>query len=138
VKRSPELTPLSHDHHGALYVALQLKRAEPEARQAFLEFIAGKGEEHFREEESVLLPAWAAADPGAEEPLAARVAADHLELRAAGRRLRAGSADEDELRRIGELLEGHVRFEERELFPLIESRLDADALREVGEELAHP
>lgn len=137
MKRSPALTPLSHDHHGALFLALQLKRAEDEsAGAAFAEFIAGEGERHFREEESVLLPAWAAADPEADKAMAARLAAEHLELRAAGRRLSAEGLAVEELHRVGELLDAHVRFEERELFPLIESRLDDAALAAVGEQLA--
>ncbi len=137
MKRSPALTPLSHDHHGALYVALQLKRAEDvSAGGAFAEFIAGEGERHFREEESVLLPGWAAADPEADGGMAARVAAEHLELRSAGRRLAAGELGVDDLRRMGELLEAHVRFEERELFPLIEARLGDEALSALGAELA--
>lgn len=137
MKRSAELTPLSHDHHGALFVALQLKRAEDEAAgEAYAEFISGSGERHFRAEESVLLPGWAAADPGADSAMAARVAADHLELRAAGRRLAGDGLTVEELRRVGELLEAHVRFEERELFPLIEERLDDEALGALGAELA--
>jgi hemerythrin-like domain-containing protein len=136
LKRSPELTPLSHDHHGALFVALGLKRAEDlGAGEAFAEFIAGKGERHFHEEETVLLPGWAAADPDADESMTARVSAEHLELRAAGRRLAAGKLDVEDLHRVGELLEAHVRFEERELFPLIESRLDDATLAALGEEL---
>jgi hypothetical protein len=137
VKRSPELTPLSHHHHGALFLAMKLKRAEDEAPAAELaEFMAGKGERHFREEESILLPGWAAADPDADPALAARIAAEHLELRAAGRRAAAGGVGGDELHRLGELLEAHVRFEEREVFPLIESRLDERALAALGAALA--
>jgi hemerythrin-like domain-containing protein len=137
VKRSPELTPLSHHHHDALFLALQLKRAEDMGPgEAFAEFIAGKGERHFREEESVLLPGWAAADPGADPALAARVSAEHLELRAAGRRFGAGELTVPDLHRLGELLDAHVRFEERELFPLIEERLDEAAIAAIGEELA--
>jgi hypothetical protein len=141
VKRTEALTPLSHDHHQALFVALALKRAEDlGAGGAFAEFIVGKGEEHFREEESILLPAWVAADPQADKAMAGRVLSEHVELRAAGRRLAADGLDVEALRRLGALLEAHVRFEERELFPLIESRLDERSLRALGEELAgvHP
>ena len=42
----------------------------------------------------------------------------------------------EELRELGELLERHVRFEERELFPVIEAGLDADAISRVGAEIA--
>jgi hemerythrin-like domain-containing protein len=137
VKRAEELAPLSHDHHQALFVAMRLKRAEDlGAGDAFTEFIEGKGEEHFHEEETILLPAWAAADPEADLAMVARVLSEHVELRAAGRRLRARGLSLAELHGLGELLDAHVRFEERELFPLIERRLDGASLRRLGAEIA--
>ncbi len=137
MKRSPELTPLSHEHHQALFVALGLKRAaDPSAGNPFLDFMGSAGEEHFRAEESLLLPWWIAHDPAADVELATRVVAEHLELRAAACALRAGKPSVKSLRELGEKLEGHVRFEERELFPRIERGLDADSLRELARQLA--
>ena len=129
MKRAPELVPLSHDHHQALSVALQLKRAEDRTpAEAFLDFFESDGTEHFRIEEEVLLPTWLAADPQADRMLAQRVAAEHLEIRTRALRLRDPTTAVDDLRALGELLEAHVRFEERELFPLIESGLDQRAI----------
>ena len=138
MKRSPELTPLSHDHHQALFVAMRLKRAEDaeEARESFLEFWRSHGSVHFVIEEGILLPGWLEADPQAERELAARVASEHLELRALARRIERGESGLKELAELGGLLEAHVRFEERELFPLIESRLDGEAISRVGAEIA--
>lgn len=142
MKRSPELTPLSHDHHQALFVAMQLKRATPDdspfAVQAFLDFTEETGEPHFRIEEEILLPGWLAAGGAGEQAvaMAARVSAEHLEIRASARRLRAERVGADDLRNLGELLDRHVRFEERELFPLIEGSLDEDAIRAIGAEIA--
>ncbi len=142
MKRSAELKPLSHDHHQALFVAMQLKRASPEdgpfAFQAFADFVRETGDRHFRIEEEILLPAWLAGVGAAAEPaaLAARVAAEHLEIRARARRLAAAGPAPDELRELGDLLERHVRFEERELFPLIEDALDETAIRDLGLEIA--
>jgi hemerythrin-like domain-containing protein len=137
VKRSPELTPLSHEHHQALVVAMALKRAEgPEAAAALVDFHRSDGERHFEIEERILLPGWLAADPGADHAAAARVLGDHLELRAAVRRLQAGEPTVAELHRLGALLETHVRFEERELFPAIEAALDEGVLAELGAAIA--
>ena len=36
---------------------------------------------------------------------------------------------------LGELLNDHVRFEERELFELLESRLNPDELARLGQEI---
>jgi hypothetical protein len=63
VKRSEALAPLSRDHHQGLFVAMQLKRAAPDtreaARAAFIEFFEIEGGRHFRAEEELLLPAFA-------------------------------------------------------------------------------
>jgi hypothetical protein len=61
--------------------------------------------------------------------------------RATGRRARgceleiavaAGIVDRETLAAAGELLEAHVRLEERELFPLIEELVPDDELRRLG------
>jgi hemerythrin-like domain-containing protein len=137
VKRSEELTPLSRDHHQALFVALQLRRAEDleGAREAFLPFWEEKGAEHFRIEEEVLLPGWIDRCPDAAREPAGRLCAEHLEIRVAARRLAAGALSLEQARALGERLDEHVRFEERELFPRIEADLTAELLAELGEEL---
>jgi hemerythrin-like domain-containing protein len=139
VKRSPELTPLSHEHHQALFVAIGLKRAEgdgAEATAAFLDYHEATGERHFEIEEQVLLPGWLAVDPDGDADAARRGHAEHLDFRTATARLRAREAAADELRALGELLERHVRYEERELFPMIESRLGDEQLRSLGAAIA--
>ena len=138
MKRSPELTPLSHDHHQTLFAALKLKRWDDQAAATddFLGFWHAQGADHFRIEEDILLPAWLAGDEGADERLATRVLTEHLEARALVRKLEHESAAADDLKQLGELLERHVRFEERELFPAIEDGLDDDALEQLGAELA--
>jgi Hemerythrin HHE cation binding domain len=127
VKRDPALVLLSRDHHQALFVAQKLARASAEtaaqARAAVLAYWEGHGRAHFRCEEEVLLPAYAGhADPyGA---LVARVLCDHVAIR---HRIAAVERDSTTtvtaLQELGSLISGHVRREERELFPLIESAL---------------
>ena len=134
MKRSPELTPLSREHHTALARALGLRRAEPDtvadAVAAFREFFATKGERHFAKEEELLLPALG---PG-DEALADRLRAEHAEVR----RLAAELGDDvAAARELGELLNDHVRFEERELFPHLEATLDPARLEEIGRQLGH-
>ena len=140
MNRHPALQQLSRDHQHALAVALELTRATEAtvgaARARFLDFWHGEGREHLREEEEVLLPALArAGDP--DDPIIARVLIDHRELRrgaatVAGR----GPVSPATLRAVGERLRDHVRREERQLFPLIESALDDATLRAVAARLA--
>ena len=68
--------------------------------------------------------------------MASRVSAEHLEIRASTRALGAAQPAPDELRELGALLERHVRFEERELFPAIEASLDEATIRALGAEIA--
>jgi mannose-6-phosphate isomerase-like protein (cupin superfamily) len=134
VKRHPALVPLSHDHHHALVEARRLRRAadhddDPEpAAAAFAGFYAAVNVPHFREEEETLFPLVA----GDEEarPLVVEALLDHQRLHALVAELRRSTDVRRPMREIADLLEAHVRREERELFPLIE-RLVADRLEPV-------
>lgn len=137
MKRSPELTPLSHDHHQALFTAHQLAHAEDATAAAgFRTYWAEHGSRHFRIEEEILLPAWFDADPRADVAMATRVLTEHLGIRKAVRALERDEASVDELVELGTLMQRHVRFEEREVFPLIESRLSDATIATLGEEIA--
>ena len=134
VKRSPELIPLSRDHHVALEHALRLVRATdadlPAVTARFLAFFVHDGERHFVQEEELLVPAI----PGDARELAQRLLDEHAAIRDAARRL--GEAQELEVAtELGGLLTAHVRFEERELFPLLEDRLPASKLRDIARAL---
>jgi len=134
MKRVPELRDLSDDHHTGLVLARRCKQAggrdaasTPEAVwQQVLEAFAGHLEPHFRIEEDHLLPALEAIGEGS---LAERIREDHRELRAlrdAGHPTRASVA------RFGELLEAHIRYEERQVFEPVQQRLPARALQAVA------
>jgi hemerythrin-like domain-containing protein len=136
MKRSEALKVLSHQHHQGLFAALQLRRAGPEtaaqARQAFLDFFEREGASHFRAEEELLLPAYAR-HTAYDKPEIVRVLTDHVDLRRRGQDLEANAhPDPSALRELGERLEAHIRFEERELFPMIESVLPDDELAQLG------
>jgi mannose-6-phosphate isomerase-like protein (cupin superfamily) len=134
MKRHPALISLSHDHHHALVQARRLRRAaerddDPRAvAEAFVEFLTAVGVPHFREEET-LFPL--VADSDAPRPLVVEVLLEHQRLHALVAELRSSADVRTPMRQLGELLEAHVRREERELFPLIE-RLAADQLERAG------
>jgi hypothetical protein len=126
MKRDPALTSLSHDHHQALFVAQQLRRATAEtareARDTFLEFWEAHGSAHFRLEEEILLPAYRVhGDP--HDPLVAAVLRDHAAIRRQADALGGGPPATAALQDLGARLADHVRLEERELFPLVESAM---------------
>ena len=141
MKRNPGLVTLSRDHHQALCVAQKLRRATAdtaqEARSAFVAYWEEHGRAHFRLEEEILLPAYAAhADP--HHPLVARALCDHVAIRARADALAVNEAPGPAtLRELGEGLADHVRLEERELFGLIEAALPAARLAAVAAALEH-
>jgi hemerythrin-like domain-containing protein len=135
MKRHPGLQTLSRDHHQALLIAQRLRRANgsaaAQAQAAFLEFWHSEGELHFRVEEEVLLPRFAAAG-GARSAAIARVLVDHAEIRLRALRLQGEPASTAVLKELGELLAEHVRLEERDLFPAIEEVLSDRQLRKLA------
>ena len=136
MKRNDALRVLSHQHHQGLFAALQLRRAGPEtaaeARRVFLDFYERDGAGHFRAEEEYLLPAYAR-HTRSDRPEIVRVLTEHVDLRRRGQDLEARSdPDPAELSELGDRLERHIRFEERELFPMIEAALPDDELSQLG------
>ncbi|MFW5397304.1 MAG: hemerythrin HHE cation binding domain-containing protein [Candidatus Accumulibacter regalis] len=126
MKRHDTLQDLSREHHTALKLALDARRAATSgdaervatAAATCTRVFAAALEPHFRSEESGLLPAMLAG----EEALVARTLREHAELRALVGRL--PDADATTLLSFADLLSAHVRFEERELFAAAQLRLD--------------
>jgi hypothetical protein len=58
---------------------------------------------------------------------------EHLLIRRDVLRLESGEVELDDLARLGQCLTDHVRFEERQLFPMIEGQLAADALAHLAD-----
>jgi hemerythrin-like domain-containing protein len=149
MKRHPSLHPLSRHHHFALIQALAMRRAAEETpaekraaaikRQAeqFVKFWNKAGHIHFREEEEVLLPAYARHARLDQDASVMKMLADHAEIRAAvqdfERLLAANVPVEDAvMARVAKLLHDHVRLEENELFPRIEKTLGEERLNAMG------
>jgi len=133
MKRSQALIALTREHHHALVLARRAIVAAREASAAraltavLTEIFSRELEPHFLIEEQKLLPALR--DAG-EYAHAARTLDEHRQLRALAQ---AGAAGETaSLSSFGLLLEAHVRFEERELFPLAEAILPANVLAAVA------
>jgi len=139
---------LSQHHHFALIQALEMRRAAEapaEKRQAaverqaekFIRFWHKTGQVHFREEEEVLLAAYARHVRLDRDTDVMRMIADHAEIR--------GMVQDFEMRlekklavpveamaHLAKLLHDHVRLEENELFPRIEKVLGEENLNAMG------
>ena len=122
MKRDERLAGLSSDHHQALVLARRIEEGALTAAELQARFDAEVAP-HFAVEEELLLPALRAI--GASD-LAGRTADDHAKIRDALARAQAG--DQAALAAFAALLIGHVRFEEREVFPACEGGLGASVL----------
>lgn len=127
LKRDPSLVPLSHDHHQGLlrafFIRQALRTSSGLEHQAAVtrEFFRAELVPHFRAEEDVLFPLLA--------PLLEDEAGLVDELRAEHRELEALTAALDgspeRLAAYAELLDRHIRTEERRLFERYQERVPA-------------
>lgn len=126
MKRNPVLQPLSREHHTALVLAKACERAVKSGDEGVIQKTCQRAiqafsdelEPHFQIEEQSFLPLLRSTET---QPLAERTWADHQQLRALLKDLRQNNIEA--LDSFGKCLSAHVRFEERELFPVIEDLL---------------
>lgn len=133
MKRDESLRPLSREHHRALVTARALQESEPSTDFAntFLAFWREDGQRHFRIEEEVLLPAWAM-HASVDRNGVSRMLEEHLAIRRSALEIEVRGLSPEDAQQLGQMLDAHVRFEERELFPLIEAALDESALSQLA------
>lgn len=146
MKRHPALRNLSSDHHQGLVQARRLVNASngaddpstsTEVERVARDFLAFWGEHtvpHFREEEEILLPAFARYGDPSQEPVV-RLLVEHVQIRRLvadlQRQVDKGPPSPGTMRATGELLRAHIRHEENVVFPLIEATVPEDAMREL-------
>ena len=136
-KRSIELQPLSRQHHNGLFFCLLLekgvkKNADQILLRDFCMFVwEGDLQHHFELEETQLTPLmrYDALKDGISKMLA-----EHEAIRQLFQQ-NEKKADETVFIQLYQLVEKHIRFEERELFPLIESVITPNELNEIGHAL---
>lgn len=130
LERHPLLRPLSREHHQGLLMCWRIRQAlgaEGTDLQRTLatcrSFLHSDLLPHFAVEEEVVFPVL-----GTGHPLVQRAIGEH-------RRLARLFSDTDDpttaLSRIEDLLEAHIRFEERVLFPLVQSVASDDQLERI-------
>ena len=140
-RRHESLIPLTHDHHHALAQARRLRSAAKDnggellkQSQAFLDFFHDETVNHFREEEEVVFPL-AVEDKRAKE-LLARVMMEHLQIHALASRLGVEVTESrvtaESATELATALEAHIRFEEGEVFPLLEEVVADDRLSAIS------
>ena len=146
-KRHPSLVPLSHDHHNALALAIrcrkhglgQLKPGDPmavkelaiEVKNFFRQYL----KPHFEAEEKVLFPLIKLHSSADGESLIATLLRDHEQIGTTVIALEKGSALSKTLFDLGDLLDRHIRQEERVLFPIFEQAVPHGPAEQAGQEM---
>ena len=124
LRHDPSLIPLSHDHHHGLVRVFMIRQAVrarvglSEETAATQEFWTRNLVPHFEAEELVLFPALRAAHCALD--LVERLTGEHARLREMAASL---DASPERLSGLADLLESHIRCEERELFTQYQAQL---------------
>ena len=141
IKRSKQLAPLSREHHDGLLFAWKIKQGLEnktpleKLRRYSLWYWQQHIKPHFYQEEKILAPYLPE-----DNPMKKRLKEehDHIPELVLGLDDETGS-DKRHLIILSDLLNHHIRFEERELFPFLEKLLTPEQLDKVFSELEqHP
>ncbi|SES65591.1 Hemerythrin HHE cation binding domain-containing protein [Nitrosomonas marina] len=139
MKRNTALKALSIEHHHGLVLANKAKKAVmQELGNDDLQIVWNELQEHadevlishFEIEESYIAAAFTALGDPHLKQLADRLIAEHAALRQLLSPDTPRSAAS--LKQLGELLQRHIRFEERELFEAAQTVLDEDTLQAIA------
>ena len=137
IKRSKELAPLSREHHDGLLFAWKIKQGL--ANGTSIEtlcnytrwFWANHIKPHFKDEEKVLvkfLPE--------DNALVKQMFKEHVQIRDLVISLDK-EPDSNTLQLLAEVINDHIRFEERELFAYAEKTLTPEHLNEIYKDLSN-
>lgn len=146
-KRHKGLVPLARDHHDGLLLALRLqqgKQALPrlwshdpnEQAKYVVTFYEESLRRHFEAEEKGLFPL-ASYHVAQSKPLVEELIRQHrtLERYVARFRTPEPQALEQELKEFGQILEDHIRKEDRGLFPMLEQHAPGNVLLEIEQQV---
>jgi len=140
-RRNQSLIPLSREHHYGLMLCLRIHRGlrlsgndeawvRAKAVQA-AEFFATELVSHFKAEEQALFPFMR--DFAGTSGLIRELGAEHRKLRRLATRLGGAKVAvlKAALGEFADLLESHIRKEERQLFPIYEKQVSRDVDKQV-------
>ncbi len=131
LKRVEAIMPLSRDHHHGLLFAWKLKQGirygvAPERMAPYVAYFREAHlAPHFREEEELLFV------HAPENEFVQQALREHVEIRRLAH-IDATTTETAPLQQLADLVNDHIRFEERVLFPFLEKNLSEENLRAIG------
>ena len=136
IKRNPALVEFSKDHHFGLLLVWKIRQGRrnniPAVRisQYVIHFYEEDLAQHFADEEKYLFSSLRESDPWR-----LRAENDHAEIRSLVESIRQSPYDGFWLQEFSDLLEGHIRFEERELFNQLQASMSEEQLLKILKEV---
>jgi hemerythrin-like domain-containing protein len=134
MKRDQNIVPLSRDHHSGLLFCWKIRQGlafgtdTNRIKNYILYFWEQHLLKHFKEEEEILFIL-------KDNKLIQKAIDDHQRIEALIHTVRQENADSNTCQSLASMVNDHIRYEERELFPYLEEALSQDQLMAIGEEL---
>lgn len=134
MKRSDYIVALSRDHHFGLLFSWKIKQGlKLQADVNRISKYAGYFwthhlKKHFEEEENLLFNKW-------PHEGCTRALKDHQAIEKKITAITTSKASEQAFIELAEMIDEHIRFEERELFPFLEQNIPVQELILIGAEL---
>ena len=144
IKRDKALHILSHDHHHGLILAQLIKKGSPQYKNLpnttegkkdySIKFYYDELVKHFEDEENILFPVVNGKDEETNN-LIKEIITEHKKIKQLVNQLESDEDVEHTLDELGNILESHIRKEERDLFMKIQEILTEDELITVEKQL---
>lgn len=134
MKRNENIVPLSRDHHNGLLFSWKIRQGikknigKERIRKYVHYFWKDHLEKHFEEEETILFNK-------VQHELSEKAYADHTQIKSLIEEITKEDVPFEKYASLADILEQHIRFEERTLFPFLEETLEPQQLSEVGKML---
>ncbi len=135
MKRNEHIVPLSRDHHYGLLFCWKIRQGiklgiEPDRiKRYILYFWDHHLRQHFNEEETFLLVL-------KDDSNCRSTKEEHKQIEALINEIRNGVVSTELFNTLADQIDGHIRYEERELFPYLEQALTEQHLSSVGLQLS--
>lgn len=133
IKRNAAIVEFSKDHHFALLLVWKIREGLKKSIDSkriskyVIHFYDTDLIHHFADEENFLF-----SKLSSDNPLRIQAEAEHKNIKQMISELRQNSDDRDLLKRFTDVLEKHIRFEERELFNHLQESISDKMLTEIS------
>lgn len=136
IKRSKQLASLSREHHDGLLFVWKLRKglqndiSVQRIKEYSVWYWHNHLQSHFNSEEEILLPYLPL-----KNEMAIQLKKEHKNIRELI--LKTGQADKNTFILLADLLDDHIRFEERRFFNYLEKALSPEQLNSIYQQLNH-